>query len=77
MGYPRAMVVLKRISPGSYMTPDGRYLVARYDSGWRWTDTQMIGVGGDWRSRKKDAVLDLADYLGTNVVAPIDLPNGG
>jgi hypothetical protein len=53
---------LTRISAGVY-TVQGRYLVEKHTSGWLWRDSQSIGTSGEWRSTRREAYLDLLDFL--------------
>jgi hypothetical protein len=43
-----------------------RYVIKKTPDGWRWYDSQDLSIGGEWRSTKRDAQLDLDDYLETH-----------
>jgi hypothetical protein len=59
-------VSIKKLGNGSYMV-NGRYLVGRFTGGdWRWSDINNIGVGGEWRSTKREVMLDLREWIGGN-----------
>jgi len=57
------MITLHKLSAGTYHA-DG-CLVERHTSGWRWSLYGDASVGGEWRSTRREAVLDLEAYLAT------------
>lgn len=58
----RITLVSRRIDNGNYIVND-RYFVAKTQSGWRWTDGNNIGVGGEWRASKREAMADLDEFV--------------
>lgn len=43
-----------------------RFVVKKTPDGWRWYDSDDLSIGGEWRSTKREAQLDLDDYLETH-----------
>jgi hypothetical protein len=61
---------ITRLSPGNYLVNDRYYIVrvregALYAHGiaWHWRDGEQVGVGGEWRDTKAEALADLTDYI--------------
>jgi hypothetical protein len=56
------MVRLHRLWPGQYHY--NGYVVERIGNSWRWYDPNNLHRGGEWRSTKREAALDLLAFLG-------------
>jgi hypothetical protein len=62
---------LIRLNAGRYELLNGLFSAERlfavehHADGWRWFRQNNPSVGGEWRSTKREAVLDLVEYLNT------------
>lgn len=60
-------IQLRRRGPGYYVVTRGPllYVIQRVIGyGWRWRMAMDAGRGGEWRTTKREAVLDLTAHLG-------------
>lgn len=51
-----------KIGPGYYQVAND-YIVHKTPSGWRWHDKNDLSVGGEWRSTRLQALLDLEQHM--------------
>jgi len=56
--------VLKPVKIGrGYYQIANDYIVAKTPDGWRWHDKRNASTGGEWRSTRLEALLDLEAFV--------------